>query len=203
MKTPPKQPDYELRVHDGGLTLQRAEGETSAGTLRGYAAVFDQRSDPIYGVVEILKPGAFDAVLADDVVALIDHAGLPLARTSSGTLRLWVDATGLGYEFEVPDTERGRELAYHIERGDISRSSFAFRLESGGYQYHEEDDGTLVRTITNIARLRDVSPVTRAAYPQTSVDVQRSADDARGPGADDPAIHLARALRLRAEALAR
>ncbi|MFK5282413.1 HK97 family phage prohead protease, partial [Lacticaseibacillus paracasei] len=60
--------------------------------LRGYAAMFDQVA---YG--EVIRRGAFTKTLAegDDVRMLINHDGVPLARTKSGTLTLEVDDKGL------------------------------------------------------------------------------------------------------------
>jgi phage head maturation protease len=45
--------------------------------LMGYAATFDSISEDLGGFREIIRPGAFDATLADkpDVSARIQHAG--------------------------------------------------------------------------------------------------------------------------------
>ena len=75
-----------------------AEGEQPAKIV-GYAAVFDQESEPLGGFVEVIAPGAFDDVLGADVRALFNHdANYLLGRTASGTLTLSVDAVGLRYE---------------------------------------------------------------------------------------------------------
>jgi phage head maturation protease len=65
----------------------RAEGE--GNTLIGYASVFDSPSEPM-PFIEYVKRGAFAKTLNDgaDVRLLIDHEGVPLARTKSGTLVL-------------------------------------------------------------------------------------------------------------------
>ena len=126
------------------------------------------------GFKEIIAPGAFDDVLGDDVRALINHDGnLILARTTSGTLQLSTDEMGLRYEFTIPETSYGKDLAVSMERGDITQSSFAFTVSDDSW---ETIDGEDVRTITKVARLFDVSPVTYPAYPDANdlVIAQRS-----------------------------
>lgn len=194
-----QQNDFELRVCPQAITLKRAEAEGKRPKVSGYAAIFGQRSNPIWGVIEVIEAGAFDDILDNDVRALINHEGLPLARTKSGTLSIGVDKTGLFFEFEAPDTERGNELVTLIERGDVAECSFAFRLDPSGYRYVEED-GMLIRYISHVAALRDVSLVTYPAYPQTSADVQRSAETAKEPQGSPDA---AKAAAFYAEALAR
>lgn len=75
--------------------------------VTGYAAVFGERTaiGPLdkWGWEEVVEAGAFSAALdrRDDVTFLIDHEGLPLARTSSGTLMLSQDQRGLRVETEL------------------------------------------------------------------------------------------------------
>jgi len=140
----------------------------------GHASVYNRLSENLGGFKEIIAPGAFDDVLGDDVRALINHDGnLILARTTSGTLQLSTDEMGLRYEFTIPETSYGKDLAVSMERGDITQSSFAFTVSDDSW---ETIDGEDVRTITKVARLFDVSPVTYPAYPDANdlVIAQRS-----------------------------
>lgn len=135
--------------------------------IEGYAAVFDTPADLGWFTEEIAR-GAFDDSDTADVVALFNHdPNFPLARTSSGTLELKADETGLRYSFEVPDTSIGRDLLVMIERGDISQSSFAFTIEKE--TWIEEKGKNPRRVIEKVERLYDVSPVTYPAYQETSV----------------------------------
>lgn len=163
----------------------RAAADGKPALVRGYAAKFNSRSDNLggesYPFFEVIAPGAFDDVLADDVRALFNHdANLILARSRAGkgTLRLFVDETGLGYEFE-PDIEQSyaRDLVRALARGDVDQSSFAFSVASEGDKWVEED-GIVTRTIKKVGRLFDVSPVTYPAYPDASVAL-RSLDQFR------------------------
>jgi hypothetical protein len=50
-----------------------------------------------------------------------------------------------------------------MERGDVSQSSFGFKVRADGDSWTEDDDGFPLRTLTRIS-LFDVSPVTYPAY---------------------------------------
>lgn len=143
-------------------------------TLAGHAAVFNTRSEDLGGFVEVLAPGAFDAPLArgDDVRLLVNHSGLPLARTRSGTLTLSADQQGLAVSARVAPSERATELRTLIARGDVDQMSFAFTVAPGGDDF-ETVEGTVVRTVSAVDRLFDVSVVTFPAYPATDAQMRR------------------------------
>lgn len=197
MKTPPAIEERERRFTAGKVEV-RADGDGKVATVRGYAAMFDRRSENLGGFVEIIKRGAFDDVLRDDVRALFNHdANLILARSKNGegTLRFGADDAGLWYEFTPPDTQAGRDLVVSLKRGDVDQSSFAFSVRREGQEWKDEQDGKLmVRTITKVARLYDVSPVTYPAYPDTTV-ATRSLDEFRKEATPAPAITTAESAR--------
>lgn len=143
------------------IETRMEDGETM--NVVGHASVYNTMSEDLGGFREIIAPGAFDDVLENDVRALINHDGnLILARTTSGTLKLSTDEKGLKYEFDMPQTSYGKDLAISMKRGDVTQSSFAFTVENDNW---ETKDGMDVRTITKVKRLFDVSPVTYPAYP--------------------------------------
>lgn len=152
----------EMRAKDSGIY-----------EVRGHAAVFGLLSENLGGFRERIEPGAFEEVLKSrpDVRALFNHdPNLVLARTTNGTLSLREDETGLVYEAEIAPTSYGNDLRVLLERGDVTQSSFAFRIAAGGDEWHEDEEtGGLIRTITNFSALYDVSPVTYPAYPDTDV----------------------------------
>ena len=136
--------------------------------LAGYAAVFDELSDPIYGFRERIARTAFDKTLADgaDVRALFNHnPDHVLGRTKSGTLRLKVDARGLAFEIDIPNTTAGNDLRELVRRGDIGGVSFQFYAIRDSWG--TDGEGT-VRTLEEV-RLVDISPATFPAYPQSDV----------------------------------
>jgi HK97 family phage prohead protease len=150
----------------------------------GYAAKFGVLSLELEGsFIERIDPGAFGIVAERrgrrrplETRALWNHdANYPLARYP-GTLSLKVDEVGLRYEFPVPDTTYGRDIAANIRAGIVRGSSFSFTVPSGGDSWAVEE-GRSVRTIQRIDSLLDVSPTTFPAYPDTDVKVaQRSYD---------------------------
>jgi len=178
---------------------QTAVDDGVLATIRGHASVFDQISENLGWFREIISPGAFDSVLGDDVRALFNHdPNRILGRTSANTARIGVDELGLWYEADLADTSANRELVTAIERGDVSQSSFGFRVAFRGDEWDENEDGVFIRTITKISNLYDVSPVTFPAYPQT--DVARRSFDTWG--GDKRAMSTRIAHRRREQCLA-
>jgi len=144
--------------------------------VEGYAAVFGQETD-IGGMFrEVIKAGAFkDAIGRDDVVFLINHEGLPLARTRSGTLKLSEDSHGLKMSTTLdPEDPDVKSIAGKMKRGDLDKMSFAFFPE---VQEWDDTQEPPLRTIRK-ASLADVSIVTTPAYEGTEIAL-RSLDAAR------------------------
>ena len=154
---------HEVRAFETRLSL---DGEK----LRGYAAVFNQTSQDLGGYIERIAPGAFAESLRDnpDVRALWQHdPAYVLGRTTSGTLAVSEDDTGLASIIEPPDTQWARDAVTSIKRGDVTQMSFAFGVGQDGDRW-DKQDGVWLRTILK-ARLYEVSPVTFPAYLQTSI----------------------------------
>ncbi len=137
----------------------------------GHASVFNQ---PTYISPEVgheqIAPEAFTRALAEeqDVPLLVNHDGLPLARTSSGTLRLGLDETGLTTDADLADTSLGRDVRTLMERGDLTKMSFGFVVRAATM---DDIDGVQVRTIRDVD-LYDVSIVTLPAYAGTDVSLR-------------------------------
>lgn len=151
-------------------SVRAEQPETGSAHIIGSAAVFNMRSENLGGFREIIKPGAFDGVLGDDVRALFNHdPNYILGRTASSTLRLTVDDTGLLYDIEAPDTQMVRDMVLApLQRGDVTQSSFQFTVARDGDYWYQDEEGIVVREVTRIARLFDVGPVTFPAYPDTN-----------------------------------
>ncbi len=95
-----------------------------------------------------------------DVRLLINHEGLPLARTKNGTLTLTEDDRGLFMDAEIADTSEGRDLYKLVERGDVDQMSFAFRVIR---QKWNEDRST--RTLTEVVYREHY------AYDDTAIEI--------------------------------
>ena len=137
-------------------------------TLTGYAAIFDSPSEPLPWT-EFVKRGAFTKTLKDgaDVRLLIDHEGIPLARTKSGTLALIEDSRGLLVEAELdPSNPDAARVISAMRRGDMNQMSFAFRTIKDAWA---NDRST--RDLKEV-QLYDVSIVTFPAYEETVAELR-------------------------------
>jgi HK97 family phage prohead protease len=146
----------------------------------GYASVFydntPQTEYPLWtDCVERIMPGCFNrAMQEDDCRALFNHdPNCVLGRTTAGTCRLSIDAKGLRYEVDPPDTQLGHDLAASLNRGDITGSSFSFSVTDQAWITTES--GVDVREIRGV-KLYDVGPVTFPAYEATTAGVRREAE---------------------------
>jgi len=200
---------YEEETTD--LPLLRIESRSEDGAesqwIVGYAAKFGVNSLDLGDFVERIDPQAFGIVAERrgrkkplETRALWNHdPNFPLARYP-GTLRMNVDDIGLRYEFPVPDTTYGRDLAANIEAGIVRGSSFSFQIAPGGEAWSVED-GRSIRTVTKIDTLIDVGPVTFPAYPDADVTVAKRSFDAfrqqRNAENVRRATALAKTLKLR------
>ena len=104
-----KTKNLEIRQFDCGelRTEQTENGET---IVRGYAAVFNELSEDLGGFREKIHRDAFNNVLTDDVVALLNHDNsVVFGRTSSGTLKLSTDERGLVSEIRMPNTQAAKD----------------------------------------------------------------------------------------------
>lgn len=156
----------------------------------GYASVFDSPSEELYEhgrtFVEIVKPGAFSAVLATnpDVRATISHGdGLAiLGRTTAGTLELSEDHHGLRVTIFPPDSEVGRSVVESVRRGDLDSMSFMFHVDESGEEWDTTTDPH-TRYIIQVKRLLDVTLTSYPAYEATEAMVrgkrQQSDEDLR------------------------
>jgi HK97 family phage prohead protease len=165
----PQQIDERRSLAFTNLEMRAADSGDGT-TLIGYAAVWDSPSEPLPWT-EYVKRGAFTKTLNDgaDVRLLIDHEGVPLARTKSGTLRLSEDERGLRTEADLdpmnPDAAR---IISAMRRGDLSQMSFAFRTVKDSW--NSERTSRELREV----QLYDVSVVTFPAYEETVAELRAS-----------------------------
>lgn len=148
-------------------TIEVRESDSDDMMLEGYAAVYNSETD-LGHFREVIRPGAFDDVLDNDVRALINHdPNLILGRTTNGTLELSVDERGLKYKVKLGDQQYAKDFYESVKRGDISQSSFAFTIDK--QSWNEE---RTVRSVDKVRQLLDVSPVTYPAYAAATVQAR-------------------------------
>lgn len=164
----------ERRVFD--VSELRLDSEGDSQTIRGYAAVFDAMSQPMFGFREVIRKGAFKKTVREsDIRALWNHdPNYVLGRKSARTLRLEEDEKGLLTRIFPPSTTWAADLMQSIKRGDVSQMSFGFNMVKERWM-DPGKDGLPIRELLEV-RLFDVSPVTFPAYPQTEVHVRALMD---------------------------
>lgn len=156
--------DESGRVRSRVVLSERSMQRSADGVgFKGRALSFNKRTMIGRSFWEEIAPGAVTKTLREaDVRLLVNHdANLLLARSSSGTLRLSADKSGLNVEADIAPTSYGSDVAVLLERGDISEMSFAF--EPLQWTETRAEDGKPLFTITEM-RLYDVSIVTFPAY---------------------------------------
>lgn len=173
--------------------LEVREAQSGEVRVSGYAAVFGEETNIGGMFTEQIQRGAFkDAIGRDDVVFLINHEGLPLARTRSGTLTLEEDERGLYMEASLdaadPDV---RSIVPKMKRGDLDKMSFAFVPTRQSW----DDSSEMPKRMIEEAQLYDVSIVTTPAYNGTEIGL-RSLEQHRSQSAKSQA---ARRLRMKAK----
>ncbi len=168
-----------LSIADDENTLGIEQREGEAPKIRGIAPPWNSKSVDLGGFREVFLPSAFDKFLAKrkvDVPLLFNHdPNQILARTTNGTLRIEKSDKGLAYEGDPVPTADSEKVLTLIRTKTIFGSSFAFTVNgSKGESFEEDERGNILRTISD-ATLWDVSPVTNAAYPASSLSA-RSVD---------------------------
>jgi uncharacterized protein len=158
------------QVFDTRLTIldDTFRADPTSRTLHGYAVVFNTLTEIGPGIWEEIAPEAVDRSLNnnDDIRALKDHKpDAVLGRRSKGTLRLQKDQRGLRVEIDVPKTQVGEDLLVSVQRGDVDGMSFSFFNQK--YQFRTESGKRIARLVD--CQLREVSPVSFPAYPQTTL----------------------------------
>jgi uncharacterized protein len=149
--------------------------------LRGTPIVYNQPYDvwdPVGQFRETMRPGVAEKAMrsADfDCKFLFDHKGLPLARSTSGTLSFEDGPVGLvAIPRLSPDQSLARDLAIAIERRDVTQMSCGFVVERDEWGYDSETR-TETRDVCEFAELFDVSAVTYPASTTTTIEVAERA----------------------------
>lgn len=174
----------------GGLVESRLSAELEVrmvgddrAQVHGYATVYDYPYDiaggpDMGGFTETIARGATKRSIKNgaDVRFLINHEGIPLARTKSGTMTLRSDDTGLLVDADLNlRSSEARDAVLAMERGDLDEMSFAFQVLDQEWNSDYTD-----RTVREV-RLFDVSLVTYPANPAASAYL-RGPDEAPARG---------------------
>lgn len=175
----PNKKEREYRNMTMAVREAEAESEeTEDMTVEGYATTFNEPyvlyedDDIIYR--EQVDPNAFEETDMDDVIMQYDHEGRVFARTANETLSLNVDDKGLFIRANLGGTEIGRNLFEEIRGGYTDKMSFGFIVDKDEELRTDAEDGRvdILRTITGISKLYDVSAVSIPANNGTSIGAE-------------------------------
>lgn len=177
----PVKADREYR----SLTLAPTEDYIVEGDFSTYDQPYMLGSydEPGYRIEvwEQVTRGAFDETDMTDVIMQYDHQGRVFARKSNNTLEIQLDETP-HMRAQLGGTEIGRQLFEEIKGGYTNKMSFGFTVKADKREQTEEkrEDGSvlikMLRTITNIGKLYDVSAVSLPANDQTSISARAFSD---------------------------
>ena len=123
---------------------------------------FGVESRDLGGFREVIEPTALQNADMTELVARVEHAGLPLARHP---YTLSIDRSDGSWSFEPPQSRQ--DVVEAVERGDLRSSSFRMIVAPGGDEWRGD-----VRHVRRIKALRDVSLVALPAYEQAELELR-------------------------------
>ncbi len=174
----------EGRQYRAIVEVRALGDEAGSKVVEGYATTFNQpyelwRDGPDYVFMEQVDRNAFDDTEMSDVIMQYDHEGRVFARTGNGTLELEADDHGLHIRADLGGTEIGRQLYEEIKGGYTDKMSFGFTVDKDERQIQEDNESgtvTVLRTITRIGKLYDVSAVSLPANNATEISARSWCD---------------------------
>ena len=162
--------------------METRTAEDGGKIVEGYATTFNQPyelwRDAEMTVNEQVDRNAFAETDMTDVIMQYDHEGRVFARISNGTLELESDDHGLRIRANLGGTEIGRQLFEEINGGYTNKMSFGFTVTGDERKITKDADGhvTVLRTITKIGKLYDVSAVSLPANDATEISARMISD---------------------------
>lgn len=169
----------EGRTYRNVQKIEARAEEDGGKFVEGYATIFSTPyelwSMDGYTVLEQIDPAAFDECDMSDVIMQYNHEGRVFARTSNKTLEVKTDDTGLYTRADLGGTELGSQVYEEIAGGYTDKMSFGFKVKEDKREITEDKETgqvTVLRTITKIGKLYDVSAVSLPANDATSISAR-------------------------------
>ena len=176
---PVKTDKREYRKFEG---MEIRSADDGGMFVEGYATTYNQPyqlwRDKDMTVNEQVDPHAFVETDMTDVIMQYDHEGRVFARIANGTLELTSDEHGLKVVANLGGTAIGRQLYEEIQGGYTNKMSFGFTVTGEKKKTTKDADGhvTILRTITRIGKLYDVSAVSLPANDATEISSRTIGD---------------------------
>lgn len=203
----PETRQYRSFAASNFQTVTRDSEEENSYTVRGYFTTFEAPYLLMDGFYESIARTALDECDMSDVLFQYDHQGDVLARQRNGSLRVGIDEHGGWCEARLDGCQRARDLYESIANGLVVEMSFGFIIDEDGFDWDEDEDGTIHTRITKIRKIFDVSAVSIPAnggteihardYAQAAIDAKHEAD--RIKAEEERAVQEAEEKRLAEE----
>lgn len=184
--------NLETRTEDDGQMI-----------VEGYASTFNQPYTladwPDFRLDEQIDANAFDEADMEDVIMQYDHEGRVFARKRNNTLQVSTDEHGLKIRARLDGTTIGRQLYEEIKGGYTDRMSFGFTVGEDRREEtedHETGKVTVLRTITKIKKLYDVSAVSLPANDATEISARSLSDGLMAEITEERRAHEERQRRI-------
>lgn len=169
-----------------GLQIRSAADGTPTRTIEGYAIVFDTPSQVLWSdgdtrAREMIAAEAVTVELLDssDIFMTMFHdPQLILARSNkgAGTLHYEIDARGVRFWFDAPNTADGDKALELVRLGNLTGCSFSFGVAYADescverkYTYNDDRSIDLLFVVRRIKRIYDFTISENPAYPTTTV----------------------------------
>lgn len=174
----PTERQYRNFAASNFQSVQAREDDPQSYVVRGHYTVFDAEYELFPGFYESVAPTALDEMDTSDVLFQFNHGGTPLARLRNHSLRIGVDETGGWAEADLSGCQQGRDIYEAISNGLIDRMSFGFTIAEDGFEWYEDEDGSIHSRITKVEKLYDVSCVDLPASDYTDISARSYLDAA-------------------------
>lgn len=171
--------NFEVRANDDSSDEKIAEGYATTFNEPYELMQWDDWNGYRVHFVEVIDPDAFKETDMSDVIMQYNHEGRVFARTSNNTLLLNTDDHGLFIRANLGGTEIGRGLYEEIKGGYTNRMSFGFTVSKDSRTEERDDENkvrTIIRTITGVKKLWDVSAVSIPANDGTEISARSWCD---------------------------
>jgi uncharacterized protein len=170
-----KKSTYELRNFQELTATQEEELKI----VEGYAVVFNSPTvlyeDEEMKYVEVINERALDNTDLSNVKLLVEHGAvpMPLATTRNGTLEFLIDEKGLNHRAKLINTTLQNEIYELVKNGYYDEMSFGFKVRADKITSTVENGKeTIIREITDIEKIREISIVNFGAYQETIIEAR-------------------------------
>jgi HK97 family phage prohead protease len=170
----------ENRYYIEDKHLRASTSEDGKMIIEGVALLYNNESHIVYEdgkrFTEIIERGALANTDFNTAYLTYNHSrDNVFATVRAKTLQTTLGEDGLYFRATLNNTQGAKDLYAQTVAGDVTGNSFNMYLDDNDYSYHRANDGSLVRKITNVTAIREISLIgglLTPVYPNTTVWVR-------------------------------